>query len=131
VNTTQPNPPPLVVAASLAAVEGAVLVLYGLVELVSVSSGRVTMGLSTAAFFVVYGGFLAFCGRQLLRRASWARGFVAMAQLVQLGVAWSFRGEGTTWLAVGLAVVALVAGAGLIHPASLDALADDPTADAG
>jgi len=122
------NPPPLVVAASLAAVEGGMLVLYGVLELFSVSAGRVTMGLTTAVFFVVYGAFLAFCGWQLLRRESWARGFVAMAQLVQLGVAWSFRGDGTTWLAIVLSVVALVTVAGLLHPASVDALADDPTA---
>jgi uncharacterized membrane protein HdeD (DUF308 family) len=127
VNAAQPNPPPLVVAASLAAVEGVLLVLYGVLEVVSLSSGRVTMGLTTGAFFALYGAFLALCARQLLRRESWARGFVAMAQLVQLGVAWSFRGDGTTWLAILLAVVALVTGAGLIHPASVDALADDPT----
>lgn len=127
MNAAQPNPPPLVVAASLAAVEGVLLVLYGVLEVVSLSSGRVTMGLTTGAFFALYGAFLAFCARQLLRRESWARGFVAMAQLVQLGVAWSFRGDGTTWLAILLAVVALVTGAGLIHPASVDALADDPT----
>lgn len=122
-----PNPPPLVVAASLAALEGATLVLYGVLELASLSIGRVTMGVTTAVFFLAYGAFLAFCARQLLRRQSWARGFVTMAQLVQLGVAWSFRGDGTTWLAVVLAVVALVTGAGLLHPASVDALADDPT----
>lgn len=121
------NPPPLVVAASLAAVEGGVLVLYGVLELVSLSGGRMTMGLTTGAFFLVYGGFLAFCARQLLRRESWARGFVVMAQIVQLGVAWSFRGDATTWLAIVLAVASLVTVAGLLHPASVDALADDPT----
>lgn len=121
-------PPPLVVAASLAAVEGGLLVLYGVLELASLSAGRVTMGLTTAVFFAAYGAFLVFCAGQLLRRESWARGFVAMAQLVQLGVAWSFRGDGTTWVAVALAVVALVTGAGLLHPASVAALADDPTA---
>lgn len=105
------------------------LVLYGVLELASLSGGRITMGVTTAVFFLLYGAFLAFCARQLLRRESWARGFIAMAQLVQLGVAWSFRGGDTTWLTVVLAVVALVTGAGLLHPASVDALADDPTAD--
>lgn len=125
------QPPPLVVAASLAAVEGGLLVLYGVLELASLSADRVTMGVTTAVFFLGYGAFLAFCARQLLRRESWARGFVAMAQLVQLGVAWSFRGDGTTWFAIVLAVTALVTGAGLLHPASVDALADDPTRPTG
>jgi hypothetical protein len=51
---------------------------------------------------------------------------VLLAQLIQLGTAWSFRGGDTTWIAVGLAVVALVVAAGVLHPASVEALADRP-----
>ena len=49
-----------------------------------------------------------------------------LAQLIQLGVAWSFRGGETTWVAIALAVVALVVLAGLLHPASIDATSEDP-----
>ena len=95
------TPPPLTVAVSLAGLEGVVLVLYGLAEIASVSSTRVTMGVTTAGFFALYGAGLVFCAWQVHRRESWARGPLAMAQLIQLGLAWSFRGEGTTWLGVG------------------------------
>lgn len=117
-------PPPLTVAASVVAVEGGILVLLGLVELVSLSTTRLAMGVTTAGFFAVYGGGLLLCAWQLMRRASWARSPIVLAQLIQLGLAWSFRGGGTTWLAAALAVSALVVVGGVLHPRSIDALAD-------
>ena len=115
-------PAPLVVAASLAAVEGLVIGVYGLLELFSVTPGRVTMGVTTAVFFVAYGALLVFCGWQLTRRAAWARGPVLLAQLIQLGLAWNFRDGDTLPVAVGLALVSVVVLAGLFHPASMRAL---------
>jgi hypothetical protein len=121
-------PAPLVVAASLAALEGLVIGVLGLAELVSLSSGRITMGLTTAAFFAAYGALLVFCGWQLTRCAPWARAPVLLAQLIQLGLAWGFRDGGTLPVAIGLAVVSAVVLAGLFHPASMKALDRDPSA---
>ncbi|MDP3889814.1 hypothetical protein [Nocardioides sp.] len=118
-------PAPLTVAASLAAVEGAVFVLYGVMELASVSADRMAVGLTTGAFFVGYGAGLALCAWALYRLGGWARSPVVLAQLLQLGVAWSFRGGDTLVVAVFLAVVSVVVIAGILHPASLAALADD------
>jgi hypothetical protein len=112
------------VAASLAGVEGGLLVLYGLVELTVLTGERAVMGLTTAVFFLVYGAGLAFCAWRMSRRVSWARSPVVMAQLIQLGVAWSFWGGGSTPVAVALGLVALLVLAGIFHPASLDALAE-------
>jgi hypothetical protein len=120
------NPAPLVVAASLVAVEGGLLLMYALMELGSLTSGRLTMGLTTAAFFAAYGAGLVVCTWQLTRGQSWARSPIMLAQLIQLGVAWSFVGGRTTWVAVALAVVAVVVIAGILHPASLEALSDEP-----
>lgn len=122
---TQENPPPLVVAASLVAVEGAMLLMLAVLEAFNLSLDRLTMGLTTAVFFAAYGAGLLVCARQVTRGQSWARSPIALAQLIQLGVAWSFRGGGTTLVAVGLAVVALVVLAGMLHPASVKALAED------
>jgi len=115
-------PAPLVAAASLAAVEGLVIGVYGLLELFSVTPGRVTMGVTTAVFFVAYGALLVFCGWQLIRRTAWARGPVLLAQLIQLGLAWNFRDGDTLPVAIGLALVSVVVFAGLFHPASMRAL---------
>jgi hypothetical protein len=108
------------------AVEGLVLLMLALLETGTLSTARLVMGLTTAVFFAVYGVGLLLCAWQLTRRASWARSPVVLAQLIQLGIAWSFRGGETTWLAIVLAVSALVVCAGVLHPDSIEALSDDP-----
>ena len=123
---TSSPPAPLLVAASLVAVEGLVLVLYGVLEAAAITGGRVTMGVTTAIFFLAYGGGLLACAWALRGRRSWARGPVVLAQLIQLGLAWSFRGSAPLALVLALAGVALVVLAGVFPPASLDALADEP-----
>lgn len=119
------TPAPLVVAVWLAAVEAALLVLYGAAEVFALSDQRVAMGISTALFFLLYGAGLGYCAWALTRRRSWARAPVVLAQLIQLGVAWSFWGGGSTPIAIGLGIVALLVIAGIFHPASIAALADE------
>jgi hypothetical protein len=114
-----------VVGASLAAVEGLVMVMLAVLEIGNLASNRLTMGLTTSLFFAVYGVGLLYCAWQVTRRQSWARSPLVLAQLLQLGVAWSFRGGDTTWVAICLAVVAVLTLAGLLHPQSIDALADE------
>ena len=115
-------PPPLVMAASVAAVEGLMLVALALLELFSLSSSRLTMGLTTAAFFAAFGVLLIVCGWVVTRGQTWARGPILMAQLIGLGLAWNLRGGQTTLVAVAIVVVAVVVIAGLLHPASVEAL---------
>ena len=118
------NPAPLVVAASLVAVEGLLLLGYAVLELASLSADRVAVALTTSAFFAVYGALLLLAAWAVTHGHSWARSPIVLAQLIQLGVAWSFRGGDTTLVAVALAVVAVVVLVGLLTPASVDALAD-------
>jgi hypothetical protein len=119
-------PAPLLVAASLVAVEGVLVVLLAVLELRSLDAERASMAITTAVFFLGYGALLLACARSVTRGHSWARSPVVLAQLIQLGVAWNYRSSPTTLLAVGLAVVAVVVIAGLLHPASVEALADRP-----
>ena len=119
------TPAPLVVSASLVAVEGGLLLLLAVLELRSLSADRASMAVTVAVFFLVYGVGLLLCARAVTRR-SWARSPIVLAQLIQLGVAWNYRGGSTTGLAIGLVVVAAVVLAGLLHPASVEALADRP-----
>ncbi|MFP5253657.1 MAG: hypothetical protein ACLGH4_07660 [Actinomycetes bacterium] len=125
---TPPVPAPLGVAASLAAVEGILMVLYGVAELFALEVARAVMGATTALFFLVYGAGMVLCAWRMARGVTWARSPVVMAQLIQLGVAWSFRGGDSTLVAVALAGVALLVLGGVFHPASLRALGGD---DAG
>ncbi|MFC7493757.1 MULTISPECIES: hypothetical protein [unclassified Nocardioides] len=116
-------PAPLVVAASLAAIEGLLLLGYAVLEVVSLDADRVEVALTTTAFFALYGGGLLYCAWALTRLSSWARSPVVLAQLIQLGVAWSFWGGETTVVAIVVGLVAIVVLVGVLHPASMSALA--------
>ncbi|MEQ6900078.1 hypothetical protein [Nocardioides sp. YIM 152588] len=113
-------PAPLTVAASLAAVEGVVLVLLAVLEAVEISTDRLGFGASTAFFFGAYGVLLVVAAISLWRGAAWSRGPVLITQLILLGLAWSLREE--VAVALALAAVGGVALAGMLHPASIAAL---------
>jgi hypothetical protein len=119
-------PAPLVTAAGLTLVEGLLTVMYGLGEAVHVTSDRLVMGVTTAAFFVAYGAALVLCSWGLNRLRTWARGPVLLAQLIWLGLAWNFRAGETLPLAIGLAVPAVVVLVGMLLPSSVDALENGP-----
>jgi hypothetical protein len=114
------NPPPLTVAASLVAVQGFVLLALAVLELVNASSERLALGVSTAVFFLVYGGLLLLCAWALTQQQGWTRGPVLITQLIQLGVAWNLRDLPV--VAVALALTAAVVLAGMLHPATLKTL---------
>ncbi|MDF1603717.1 hypothetical protein [Nocardioides sp. YIM 152315] len=117
------TPAPLIVAVSLVAVEALLLLGYAVLELVSLDADRAEVALTTTVFFALYGGGLLCCAWALSRLSSWARSPVVLAQLIQLGVAWSFWGGETTAVAVAVAAVAVIVLVGVFHPASLAALA--------
>ncbi|WP_156411732.1 hypothetical protein [Nocardioides sp. Soil805] len=117
-----PSPAPLVTAASLAALEGVVILALAVLEVASLTGGRLTMGLTTTLFFAAYGGFLLVCAWAITHGGAWARGPILLAQLIQLGLAWNLRGGATTVLSLGIGIVALVVIAGIIHPRSIEAL---------
>jgi len=126
MSATSQAPAPLVVSASLAAVEGLVLALLGIVEVVSWESDRAVMNVTTTIFFLAAAAALLACAVGVWRGSSVARAPIVMFQLIGLGVAWSFRQTPTTLVAIVIAVVAVVTIAGLLHPDSVDHLADEP-----
>ena len=113
------------VAASLVAVEALVLLTLGILELANLRVIRLTMGLTTTAFFLLAAAGLAWCAWSLWKVRRWARGPVVMAQLIQLGLAWNFRDVGGLVLPLSLALVALVVIVGLLHPATTEVLEED------
>lgn len=119
------RPPPLVVAAVLAAAEGLLLVGYGVLEAANVHWDRAAMGVTTSLFFALLGGLLAACAWLVVRGRSWARSPIIVAQVMFLGLAYNFLGGSTTWVSIALALVAVVVLVGLLHPASIEALAGD------
>jgi hypothetical protein len=125
-----PLPPPLVVAASLAGLEGLLVLAYGVLEAFNVHADRAAMGVTTAVFFVLLGGAVVACAWLVAHGRAGARSPIIVVQVMLLGLAWDVRGGSSTWVAVGLAVVAAVVLGGLLHPASIAAFNDrDGAAD--
>jgi hypothetical protein len=124
---TDPDPRrapwPLLGAAGLVGLEGLFLGLTAVLELLDLHGGRVTLGLTTAAFFLVVGAGLGFCAWGLSQVRSWARGPVVACQLIGVLLSFSFWGGETSPAAVVILVVSLAVLLGVLHPASTQALA--------
>ena len=116
------TPAPLATAAGLTLIEGVLTFVFGITEVVSLDSDRLVMGLTTSLFFMAYGAVLILCAWGMNTLRPWSRGPVLLAQLIWLGLAWSFRTGDTLPIAIGFAVVAVIVLAGLLHPRSIDAL---------
>lgn len=99
----------------------------GVLEAFTINSSRLVLGLTTTVFLILYGVGLAVVARGLSRAATWSRGPAVFAQLIQLGVAWSFWGGTTRWVAVVLGISGVVVLVSIFQRSSLDALVDDPT----
>jgi hypothetical protein len=111
------------------AAEGLVLAVLGIVEAITIDSSRLVLGVTTAGFLILYGAALFFVARGLSRAATWSRGPAVFAQLIQLGVAYSFWGGSTSAVSVLLAVAAVAVLVAVFQKASMAALLDDPSKD--
>ena len=121
------TPAYLLFASVLVALQGlGMLVLAGL-ELASLSASRLALGVTTALFFAALAAGLGICAGGLARAGSWARSPVVVTELLQLLIAWSFRGGETTLVAIGLAVFAALVLGCVLHPASNRAFDASPT----
>jgi hypothetical protein len=109
-------------AAGLVALEAVGLVALAVAEIVNIDHEHPSGGVTPAVFFLLYAAGLAFCARGLLQLSSWTRGPIVVAQLIELGVAWSFRGGETTWVSVLLAIPAVIVLVVMFAPATTVAL---------
>jgi hypothetical protein len=108
--------------AAVVALEAFALLALSVAALVTISSDRVVLGATNAAFFGAYGLGLGACARGLSRLRTWCRSPIVLAQLIQLGIAWSFAGRSTAWLTVALAVTALLVLVAMLAPSTTNAL---------
>lgn len=128
-STPSTAPRPLKLAAAVVAAEGFVVAVLGIVEAITIDSDRLVLGVTTAAFLLLYGGGLLLAARGLSRVSHWSRGPVVFAQLIQLLMAYSFWGGSTKFVSVILVIAAVAVLVGVFHKESMEALADDPTKD--
>ncbi len=125
---TEPDPtrvtsaPALRPAAVVLVLEGIAAFGYGVFEATQINAIRLVVGLGAGLLLVAYGVALVLLARGLVRARRWSRGPVVATQLIQLPLAWNFREGETAWVAVLLALTAIVVLVCVFLPSSTDAL---------
>lgn len=117
----------LVTAAAVVSLEALTFGVLAVLELAAVSSDRVGLGVGATIFLLVVAAGLAWAASRVAVGESWARSPLVLAQLVQLGLAWNFRGD-PAWLAPIIALPAVVVLVCLLAPPVTRALTDDRAA---
>ena len=110
--------PALLLAGVLLAVIAVLSVGFGVLELTQIRASRPVVGSGAAIIMLGYGVFLLAVARGVLRGRRWSRAPGVATQLLQLPIAWSFRGGETAWFAVALGAVSLCVLVCLLLPSS-------------
>ncbi|WP_344813973.1 hypothetical protein [Microlunatus aurantiacus] len=91
---------------------------YGVLELLATRASRAVVGSGAAIILLGYAVLLIAVARGVFRGRRWSRAPAIATQLIQLPVAWSFRGGETTWFAALLGAVSLTVIVCLLLPSS-------------
>ena len=110
--------PALALAAGLLTVIGVASAGYGVLELLATRASRAVVGSGAAIILLGYAVLLIAVARGVFRGRRWSRAPAIATQLIQLPVAWSFRGGETTWFAALLGAVSLIVIVCLLLPSS-------------
>jgi hypothetical protein len=120
--------PALTLATALLGVIGAASATYGVLELTETRASRVVVGSGAAIILLAYAVLLVVVARGVFRGRRWSRAPAIATQLIQLPIAWSFRGGQSTWFAVVLGAVSLLVIVCLLLPSSTRAFVGEPDA---
>lgn len=97
----------LLAVAVIVSIEALVFGILAVLELFNVSSDRVGMGVGVTLFLVLIAAGLLWAAWRVAQGEAWARSPLVFAQLIQLGLAWNFRGD-PAWLAPVIAAPAVI-----------------------
>jgi hypothetical protein len=114
------RPASLVLAAALLGVEALAALAFGGTALTQIRLSRAVVGVEVAIWMLGYGVLLLALARGVFLGRRWSRAPSIATQLILLPIAFSFRGEPTTWVAATIALVAIAALVGLLHPRSTE-----------
>ncbi|WP_344766790.1 hypothetical protein [Aeromicrobium panaciterrae] len=128
---TSPDPLPkaartlLSVAGAVVAVEALAYVVLAVLDLTDVSSERLGLGVGAGILLGVYGAGQLYAAWRVTRGEGWARSPLIVTHLIQLLLAWNLRDGDTRWLAILMAVCAVIVLACLLAPPVNRALGRD------
>jgi hypothetical protein len=108
----------IIVAAISLALEALIALGYAALEIGQIRMSRAVVGVGVTILMASFGVLLLFVARSVFRGKRWSRGPAVATQLILLPLALSFAGGGTTWVSVGLAVLAIAVLVGVLHPRS-------------
>jgi hypothetical protein len=121
------RPAPLLAAAVLLGLEGLAALVFGGIDLSLIRISRAEIGVGVAIWMLGYGSLLLAIAGGVFRGRRWSRAPAIATQLILLPIAFSFRAEPTTWVAIALAVVAVGSLVGLLHPRSTEVFVGSAT----
>jgi hypothetical protein len=120
------RPAPLSLAAAVIGLEALAALVFGVIALTQIRFSRVVVGAEVAIWMLGYGLLLAALARGVWLGRRWSRAPSIATQLILLPIAFSFRGPPTTWVAGTMALVAVAALVGLLHPRSTEVFVGPP-----
>lgn len=110
------------IAAVLLGLIAVTAIVLGILEAINIRPHRAVVGVGASILLLLYAVGLGVVIRGLLRLRAWSRGPAVATQVVQLPVAYSFLGGGTTLIGVLLAAISLTVIVCLVLPSSTRAL---------
>ena len=115
----------LTIAGLVVAVEALAYVVLAVLDLANVSSERLGLGVGAGILLGVYGAGQLFAAWRVTRGEAWARSPLVVTHLIQLLLAWNLRDGDSRWLAILMAVCAVVVLGCLLSPPVNRALGRD------
>jgi hypothetical protein len=122
VDLPRSRPASLLLAAVVLAVEALAALVFGGIALTRIPLSRA----GVAIWMLGYGVLLIALARGVFLGRRWSRAPSVVTQLILLPLAFGFGGQPTTWLAGIVALAAVAALVGLLHPRSTEVFVGPP-----
>jgi hypothetical protein len=106
----------LLIAACVVWAESLVFAVLVVLDAADLSGKRLGFGIGAGVLLAIYGAGQAWAAWRVTQGDGWARSPLIVTQLIQLLLAWNLRTSDSKWVAVLMAVAAVIALGCLLAP---------------
>lgn len=106
----------MLIAAVVVWAESLVFAVLVVLDAADISSDRVGFGVGAGVLLTAYGAGQAWAAWRVTQGDAWARSPLIVTQLIQLLLAWNLRTSDSAWMAIVMAVAAVIALGCLLAP---------------